>query len=98
MKIIAITIIVLSVLLSGCQWVEPPPDTLRTEHGKGAMAGCVRTLVTLKGETPNEKEKVDILNLCAVIAVDAVRIYDGADAETVPQSGPVKDLPPGSHI
>ena len=95
-KVLALIFVL--ALATSCQWVEPPPDTLRTAHGTGAMVGCVRTMVTLKGETPNEQEQGEILNLCAAIAVDAVRIYDDSHGVTVPQSGPVRDLPPVSTL
>ena len=85
-----LTIIVVSlVLLTGCQWIEPPPDMLGDAYMKGARHGCLRTLYNLFGPPSDIWNAMDRITHCESMAVEAAGINDAAP-KVEPQSQPLK--------
>jgi len=109
MRTIAIAIIAVSLLLTGCRWIEPPDYDAQLELAfeNGAVGACLRTIVAVTGQDIPPGHRLDVLALCEMIAAETKamalelpvpRLMPQELPADQPQAQPLPTRVPGSEL
>lgn len=91
-----LVLLVSVLLLTSCQWVEPPPDYLADAFHDGAVYGCITHFLMVAGPPPSEQHLLQLVQTCEQVAEGLTLEMD--DLPPLPQAAPVPAAGPGSML